>query len=59
MERLAEEGWHEQIVSHREEYLQCITNVEGVSVARPLAEKGTSAHILEKMCNLRTTFSVE
>jgi len=44
MERLADEGWHEQILSHREEYLECITWVEGVCVARPLVEKGTRAH---------------
>jgi len=48
MERLADEGWDEQIVSHRKEYLQCITGVEGVCVARPLTEKGTSAHVLKK-----------
>jgi len=29
-ERLADEGWHEQILSHIKEYLRGITAVEGV-----------------------------
>jgi len=45
MERLADEGWREQIQSHREEYIQyIILRGKDVCVARPLAEKGTSAH---------------
>jgi len=44
MERLADEGWREEIQSHREEYIGYISWVGGVRAARPLAETGTSAH---------------
>lgn len=33
--------------------------MKGVRVARSLTEKGTNAHVLEKICNLSTVFSVE
>jgi len=59
VERLADEGWDEQILSHRAEYLRYITAVDGVCVTRPLVEKGTRAHALENIQNLRTIFSLE
>ena len=53
LERLADEGWRDEIVSHREDYFCSITGVEGGYVERPLTEKGTNAHTLEKVCNLK------
>jgi hypothetical protein len=58
LERLADEGWGEEILSHRADYVWDIGKVKGVNVARPLTEKGTNAHILEKTCDLRTVSSV-
>lgn len=48
LERLADEGWSEQILSHREDYVRRITEVKGVSTARPLTGKGTT-HTLENL----------
>ena len=59
LERLADEGWHEEILSHREAYVRSIAGVEGVYVERPLTEKGTNAHTLEKVCSLKTVSRVE
>ena len=58
LERLADEGWRKEIVSHREDYVRSIIGVEGAYVGRPLTEKGTNAHALEKVCNLRTVSSM-
>ena len=59
LEKLADEGWREEIVSHREAYIRSITGVEGAYVGRPLTEKGMNAHTLEKVSNLKTVSSVE
>ena len=58
MERLADDGWREEIISHRQEYLRCIGRMEGACVARPLVGKGTGAQVMEMIYNLRTIFSV-
>ena len=44
LEKLADEGWREEIVSHIDAYIRSITGVEGAYVGRPLTEKGTNAH---------------
>ena len=59
LERLADEGWHEEIISRREAYVRSITGVEGACVERPLTDKGTNAHTLEKVCSLKTVSRVE
>jgi len=46
LERLADEGWHDELLSHRQDYVKSIIRVEGAYVAAPLTEKGTSAYIL-------------
>lgn len=46
LDRLADEGWHEEISSRRGEYVQYIAGAQGAYVARPLTEKGTNTRIL-------------
>jgi len=47
LERLADEGWDEEISSHRNDYVMSIITVKGAQdPAAPLTEKGTSMHIL-------------
>ena len=55
---MADEGWREEIVSHREDYVRSIIRVEGAYVGRPLTEKGMNAHALEEVCNLNTVSSM-
>ena len=40
MERLTDEGWGKEILSHREEYVESIISVKGGNAMRPLTEKG-------------------
>jgi hypothetical protein len=56
---LADEGWGEEISSHRKDYIGGITQMKGVRVAQPLTEKGMSTRHLEESRNSRTFFSVE
>ena len=45
-------------MSHEEDYVESISQLKGVNVARPLTEKGTGPCALEKLCDLRTSFSL-
>ena len=45
MERLVNKGWGKGLLTHRKEYIWCITGVKGACVARPLTDKGMSAHV--------------
>ena len=44
--RLADEGWHEEISSHRKDCIASLIGVEGAQVPASVTEGGTSAHIL-------------
>ena len=43
LERLSDEGWGEEISSHRQDYLRSILETEGVRAAQLLTEKGMNA----------------
>jgi len=58
LERLAGQGWREDILSYREDYVKSIVKVDGLEVTQPLTEKGGDARNLEEIYNLRTVFSV-
>lgn len=58
LERLADEGWGDEISSHRTDYTWSIVGVDGVNVARPLTDKGTNAHVLGGNMQPENWFSV-
>jgi len=43
LERLSDEGWGDEISSHRQDYLRSIVETEGVRAAQLLTEKGMDA----------------
>ena len=42
-EKLAEEGWREEIIARKSMYEQGLLEIKGVKMNRPLGEKGTYA----------------